>query len=172
MKSNLPFARSIPALLCAWVLGGVAWAADTPLSAEDQLAIQQLVAGYAQSLDGGDADAYADKFVPNGVVEWANGKMEGREKIRAWVKSLMGSGIGATPAQVRHFVNMPYIEASSAGRATAHTYVVIFGLNKAGNVNVPSVSSYEDTIVKVNGQWLFEKRILKADMGVFGKRDD
>jgi uncharacterized protein (TIGR02246 family) len=172
MKSNLPFLPSIRALLCACVLGGSAHAGDKPLSAEDQLAIQQLVAGYAQSLDGGDADAYADKFVPDGVVEWANGRMAGREKIRAWVKGLMKGGIGATPAQVRHFVNMPYIKASSDGRATAHTYVVIFGLNKAGNVNVPSVSSYEDTLVKVNGQWLFQKRILTADLGVFGRRDD
>jgi hypothetical protein len=172
MKPNLLLWPSIRALLCVCLLCASAHAQDKPLSAEDQLAIQQLVAGYAQSLDGGNADAYADKFVPNGSVEWANGRIEGREKIREWVKGLMKGGIGATPAQVRHFVNMPYIKANSGNRATAHTYVVIFGLNKAGNVNVPSVSSYEDTIVKVNGEWLFEKRVMKADMGIFGKRDD
>ncbi len=164
-------ARNSLLLLCACLAAGTALAQDRPLPAEDQLAIQQLIAGYAQSLDGGDADAYADKFIPDGVVEWANGRVAGRDEIRKWVKGLMRGGIGATPAQVRHLVNVPYIKGGGS-RVTAHTYVVIFGLNKAGAVNVPSVASYEDTIVKVNGQWLFEKRVMRADMGVFGRRDD
>jgi uncharacterized protein (TIGR02246 family) len=158
-------------LLGAWLVAGIASAQEKALPAEDQLAIQQLIAGYARSLDGGDADAYAGKFVPDGVVEWANGRIAGRDEIRKWVQGLMRGGIGATPAQVRHFVNVPYLEGGGS-RVTAHTYVVIFGLNKAGAVNVPSVASYEDTVVKVNGQWLFEKRVMRADMGVFGRRDD
>jgi hypothetical protein len=39
-------------------------------------------------------------------------------------------------------------------------------------VNVPSVASYTDTLVKQDGHWLFEKRVMKADLGVFAKRAD
>jgi hypothetical protein len=80
-------------------------------------------------------------------------------------------GIGADPPQVRHFVSLPHITGDDE-RATAQTYVIVFGVNGEGGVTVLSVGSYTDTIVKVDGRWLFEKRIMMADLGVFGSRDD
>jgi ketosteroid isomerase-like protein len=147
-------------------------ASAAPLTADDRLAIMNLIAHYAQSLDSGDADAYAANFTPDGVAEWANGSARGRDQIKTWVGGLMkAGGIGATPAQIRHFVNMPDI-SGEGGRATARTYVTIFGLSKTGTVNVPSVASYTDTLVKQDGRWFFAKRVMKADLGVFAKRND
>jgi hypothetical protein len=143
-----------------------------PMTAEDRLGVIELIARYAQCIDSGDLDGYVANFLPEGVIEWANGRAEGHEEIRRWVGGLMtNGGIGATPAQVRHFVGLPYITGDSE-RCSARTYVVVFGLDASGGVTVPSVGSYSDRIVNVEGRWLFEKRVMTADLGVFGRRTD
>jgi hypothetical protein len=141
------------------------------MSAEDRVAVMELIARYAKCIDSGDLDGYVANFTPDGVIEWDGGSAVGREAIREWVGRLMArGGIGATPAQVRHFVGLPYITGGSE-RCSASTYVIIFALVSAGAVAVPSVGSYADTIVKVDGRWLFEKRVMRADLGAFGRAD-
>ena len=142
-----------------------------PMSALDKLDIQELIARYAQCIDGGDIDGYVANFLPDGVIEWGNGVAQGREEIRRWVGGLMAGGrIGGTPAVTRHFVNLPYITGQSE-RATARTYVIIFTVTGAGRVWVPSVGSYEDTVVKTPEGWLFEKRVIASDLGSFTQRE-
>lgn len=146
--------------------------AGAPLTAEDRLAIMSLKAHYEQCLDGGDVDAYAASFTPDGIVEFPGGRIQGRDKIREWVAGLMKSGmIGATPAKVRHVINVPDI-SGGGGRASVRTYVTIYSLNSKGAVVVASVSSYDDTVVKMQGRWLFEKSVMKADLGAFAKPAD
>jgi hypothetical protein len=41
-----------------------------------------------------------------------------------------------------------------------------------GTVNVTPLASYTDTLVKQNGRWLFDKRVMKADLGAFATRDN
>ena len=161
--------RFVAALL---ILAAPAFAQAKDLTADDRLAIITLISShYAQVLDAGDADAYANLFTPDGVSEWATGSAKGRARIKEWVSGLMKGGIGAKPAQVRHFVGVPDITGAD-DKANARTYVIIFGLSKSGSVNVPSVASYADTLVKQDGHWLFAKRVTNADLGVFGKRAD
>jgi hypothetical protein len=148
---------------------GIAQAA--PLTAEDRQDIMELIARYVTRIDSGDADGYVANFVPNGIIEWANGRAEGREEIGRWITGLFAGGIGADPPQVRHFVSLPYI-TGDGDRAEASTYVIVFALDSSGQVVVPSVGSYADTIIKVDGRWLFEKRVMMADLGVFGSSDD
>ncbi len=137
------------------------------MTAQDRLDVIELIARYAQCIDGGDLDGYVANFLPDGVIEWGRGVAKGREEIRTWVGGLMSTGrIGGEPAFTRHFVNLPYIFDGSSERCSARTYVIIFTLD-SGGVTVPSVGSYNDTIVKVDGRWLFEKRIIASDLGSF-----
>ena len=137
-----------------------------PLSAEDRVGIMELIARYAQCIDGGDRDGYAANFVPDATVEWVNGSVHGRDEIRAWAGEMMDTGqVGSDPAKVRHFAGLPYITGDGE-RASARTYVILFTLDETG-VRVPFVGSYTDTCVRVEGRWLFEKRIIGADLGGF-----
>ena len=137
-----------------------------PLSAEDKVAIMELIARYAQCIDGGDRDGYTANFVPDATIEWVNGSVHGHDQIRAWVGDMIDTGqVGSDPAKVRHFVGIPYITGDSE-RANVRTYVILFTLGE-GEVRVPFVGSYTDTCVKAGGQWLFEKRIIGADLGGF-----
>jgi hypothetical protein len=141
------------------------------MTAQDRLDVMALIAHYAHCLDGGDIDGYVANFLPNGAIEWANGRAEGRDAIREWVGGLMrNGGIGATPARVRHFAGIPDIDGDSR-RCSARTYVIILSLDRDGAVAVPSVGSYTDTIVKTDEGWRFARRIMAADLGVFGRTD-
>jgi hypothetical protein len=139
------------------------------MTAQDRLDVLALIARYAQCLDGGDIEGYVANFLPEGVIEWANGRAEGREAIREWVGGLMrNGGIGATPAKVRHVAGLPYVDGDGE-RCTAHTYVLILGLDHGGDIAVSSVGSYADTIVKTPEGWRFETRVMSADLGIFGR---
>jgi hypothetical protein len=74
--------------------------------------------------------------------------------------------VGASPASVRHFVGLPQIVGDSE-RCSVRTYVILFSLDAAGRVQVPFVGSYADTCVKTDAGWLFQKRVIAADLGGF-----
>ncbi|HLF77280.1 MAG TPA: nuclear transport factor 2 family protein [Dehalococcoidia bacterium] len=93
-----------------------------PMSAQDRLDVMELIARYAQCIDGGDRDGYAANFVPDAVVEWQNGSVHGRDEIREWVGEMIDSGrVGSTPALVRHFVGLPHSPAIANAAPPART---------------------------------------------------
>jgi len=141
-----------------------------PLSAQDRVDVMALIARYAHCLDAGDIDGYLANFTPEAVIEWANGRAEGVDAIREWVTSLMRGGIGATPARVRHVVGLPDIDGAGE-RCTARTFVIILSVDRDGRPGVASAGSYADAIVKTPGGWRFERRVMAADLGTFGRRD-
>src|SRR6266545_7630274 len=105
------------------------------MTAQDRLDVMELIARYAQCIDGGDLDGYVANFVPDGVIEWQNGRADGHEEIRRWVGGLMATGrIGGEPAFTRHFVGLPFIHSGDGRRCHANTYVIIFRLDAASNV--------------------------------------
>jgi len=140
------------------------------VTADNRLAVMDLIARYARAIDAGDVDGYASNFTEDGVIESSAGTFAGREEIRALLRRLVGSGrIGGQAARTRHFVGLPLIEGDDE-RCRAHTYVTIFTQEADGGaVAVPSVGSYEDVCVKRGNRWLFERRIIASDLGRFGR---
>jgi uncharacterized protein (TIGR02246 family) len=140
---------------------------ENKMSAQDRLEVMELIGRYQQCIDGGDAEAYASNFVPDGVVEWASGVRRGRDEIREWVAGMFAGGrVGAEPAQVRHFVGLPYIHRGDSERCAVRTYMVLFTYNDEGEVVASSHWTYLDDVVKVDGEWLFEKRYMQQDMRI------
>jgi 3-phenylpropionate/cinnamic acid dioxygenase small subunit len=137
------------------------------LSAQDRLDVMDLIASYALCIDDGDIDGWVANFLPDAVLDHIGGRASGEAEIRAWVTRLMSSGrVGGTPAQLRHFVGLPRVEALADGRAHVRTYCVILAYDPAQKIEVPLVGSYEDTCVKVEGRWRFAHRIIRGDLGV------
>lgn len=135
------------------------------MSAEDRLAVMELMARYQQLEDAGDAEGYARCFLPDGVAEWANGKREGRDAIRGWLEELIAGGVmGASPARMRHFLSMPLIYEGDGQRCKARTYLAIFTLTDSGQIAANSLWTYLDDIVKHDGEWLFERRYMQLDL--------
>ena len=141
-----------------------------PLSPEDHFAVIDLLARYARAIDSGDAVAYADNFLPEGILDLTGGqRLNGRDAIRDWVAGLIASGhVGGDPPTLRHFVGLPLIEGEG-DRCTAQTYCVILDYDPERSIRSPLVGRYEDVCLKVDGRWQFQHRIIHAELS--GRRD-
>jgi SnoaL-like domain len=134
-----------------------------PLTFEDLTAVQELIASYAEYIDEGNLEGYLNNFAPNGVFESSRGKIEGRDAIRDFVAPLLEANRTASRATMRHFMGFPVIRGDG-DRCTARTYVMIPRMDADGEVRIPTVGTYRDDIVKIDGRWYFEKRSIVMDM--------
>ncbi len=142
-----------------------------PLAPEDHFAVINLLTSYALAIDSGRADDYADNFLPDATLDLTGGdrRLNGSAAIREWVSGLIASGhVGGDPATLRHFVGLPHIEGDG-DRCTAQTYCVILDYDPTRSIRSPLVGRYEDVIVKVDGRWRFQHRIIHGEL--YGRRD-
>ena len=133
------------------------------MSIEDRLEITDLVARYAECVDTGDAEGYANLFVPDGVVQHSAGTVTGRGDIRAWVADLAQQGRIGPESHLKHVLGLPVIKGDGQ-RCTARTYVVIPRQMESGEISTRLVGAYKDDIVKLDGRWLIEKRWIDLDL--------
>jgi hypothetical protein len=132
------------------------------MSVEDRLEVTDLLARYAECVDTADVGGYADLFLPDGVVEHSGGSVRGREAIRAWVGGLEKDGRIGPNSKLKHFLGLPVIRGAGQ-RCTARTYVLIPRQMETGEISTRLAGTYRDEIVKQDGRWLFEKRVIDLD---------
>jgi hypothetical protein len=135
------------------------------MTAEDRLAVIDLIVSYGYYLDAGDIDGYVDNFTPDGILAGANGRRQGREAIRERVYHLLALGeVGpAAPMRMRHIFGIPSVHGDSE-RCEAATYVMIPGYDAEGRIAFPLIGVYKDAIVKHEGRWRFAVRTIQMDL--------
>jgi hypothetical protein len=158
-------------LLSALLLAGCAHApADRSHSgAGDRAAIIDLQHRYVLAMDYFDADGYAAVFTEDGVLDWAGGEVKGREAIREFMASgrydlrKMNFVPAKTPdgkewpSTVRHLVTNQVIQVDG-DRARAISYWMNYANNAdRRKIEWLSFGSWDDELVKVDGQWLFKR---------------
>ncbi len=134
--------------------------------ADDRAAIENLQARYMFALDWRDPDAYAATFAEDGEVVSAAATARGREAIRAEVVAMRESdraaaaAAGLRPFSRRHVITNLVLDIDgdrAAGRAYWTSY------NNDNPERAPYLESfghYEDELVKVDGEWLFARRVI------------
>ena len=133
----------------------------------DKLAIDELHSRYTLALNWQDADAVADTFAEDGVLDWAGGVIEGREAIRAEVHGMRAffakSEAADAPlraAHLRHFVTNKIIDIDGD---RARTIGYWFELNNDNRLRWPYVGAYghyEDEAVRTPEGWRFTRRTI------------
>jgi uncharacterized protein (TIGR02246 family) len=123
------------------------------LSTDDRVAIGDLLARYARCLDMGDLDGYVANFAPDAVLF---GSHTGHGQIREYVAQVIARR-SADPARRMHFVGSPVIDGN-AETATAHSYLLWIQLGAESPIS--AAAEYTDTLVKRDGRWLFQSRVL------------
>ncbi len=148
--------------------------ADTNVNsyAEDRAQIEDLQARYMFALDFHDIDTYVSTFTEDGVVDIVGMKWQGHEEIRKMLESMSqnspeGKAKPAAkeekklyPATGRHNITNIVLKIDG-DKAVGRAYWFHYGNNNPDRKAVlDSYGHYEDEMVKVNGQWLFSKRVI------------
>lgn len=132
--------------------------AGPALSAQDYIDIQQLYARYAQTIDRGDAEGWANTFTPDGVF---NNSSRGHDALVQFIHDWRDKRDGANR---RHWNSNLVITPSSTG-ANGSVYLLL--MNTGARPPVPAASYiYEDTLVKTPAGWRFKTRVLHPDTPV------
>ena len=129
------------------------------MTAEDLVAVYNLISRYARALDTRDYAAYVANFLPDGVlIDHSTGAhCEGRQQIMAFLDARDASGRYSDPRQ--HVISLPNVEGDAAS-CTARTYWHVI-LRKADDTHsVWSFGEYVDRIVKAGGRWYFAERVI------------
>ena len=135
------------------------------LTADDYIAIQQLVARYAHAIDtcSNNGYDYADLYVPDG--EYSNSRSETKWKGRDRLAEAAGGGRRGckkleTETFRSHVIVNHVIEPSPEG-ATGKSYLVYPGVRGEHSDADHSghVGGYQDVYVKTAAGWRFKSRI-------------
>jgi len=142
-------------------------AADYVGTADDLTQLQQLLAKYANSLDGDDPDGYASVFTENGV--WHSGVGE-RYRCIIGHAAIADLARGETkrlsaPGQYphSHMTVLGKVTFDDKDHAHSHQTNILVGSQGfvealKGGAGLFYTGYYNDTFVRVNGRWLIATR--------------
>ncbi len=128
------------------------------LTAEDQLAIQNLAARYNHAIDSGDGAAYADTFVDDGVLDAGELVVEGRDALEEFARTFAGS-----VRAPRHIATSLVIDGDG-DHAELRAYVQMYVMTgEPPRHEIGASGTYADTLVREGGAWLFVRRTFTRD---------
>lgn len=123
------------------------------LTADDRLAIMELLARYCRCIDQQRWDELPALFTDDCVVDF--GKVMGVHEGKAGVAT-MARMIGGTGLFMRHYSTNVVIEGDGE-RVTVDSYVLAYTGTGPGSL-MPTTGRYEDEMVKRDGRWLLRRR--------------
>jgi ketosteroid isomerase-like protein len=129
--------------------------------ADDRAQIEDLQARYLFALDFFDLDTYVSTFTEDGVLDIIEYKVKGRDAIRKAIEdSRAVFDHSNVPTSGRHNITNIVIKIDG-NKAYGRSYWFHYGNdNPEKKPALDGYGHYEDEMVKVNGKWLFSKRII------------
>jgi hypothetical protein len=130
---------------------------------EDREEIRRLVQEYRRQLDARDLEAYGLLFARNG--EWLGGTGYGKTPagITAMLTERLPGNIGDSGQASWHLLTEPEIEVDG-DRATGSVTWALVGRDGADAPVMRLLGHYDDTYVRENGRWRFQRRIAHTDI--------
>ena len=165
-KSTIALACGTAGLIGGLLLSNVSSAAGTSYG-EDRAQIEDLQARYLFALDFHDPQLYASTFTPDGVLDYGEGDVRGREAIIKVIAGMPGNrpaptGSGDTPAlrpaAGRHQITNIVLKIDGNKAAGRSSWFHVGNDNPQRSNTIGGFGHYEDDLVTMNGQWFFSKR--------------
>jgi uncharacterized protein (TIGR02246 family) len=129
-------------------------------SVEDRIRIGDLFARYMWAIDTGDVETLTGCFTEDGSLESpAVGRYSGRASIGAFAQRF--AAFRERGSQMRHVISNLLVDADG-DLASAKCYLAVF-LTKDGASRLLGPGRYECDLRKVDGQWLFQRRLVVMD---------
>ena len=130
------------------------------LTTSDKFEIHELVARYNKAIDTGDANGWADTFTEDGVFDGIAGVFNGRAELAGFVSDYTSDPQFADWAASQHWTTNLVIDGDDdVAHVFAHVKMV---KPEPDGGRIILVGWYEDDVAKVNGRWLFTKRVVRA----------
>jgi len=128
------------------------------ISLEDRFAIIDLCSVYNYTVDQADGEGWAATFTEDGVFAGPAGQAEGREALVAFCGQLAEAFPGGM-----HFTDNHLFEID--GDTCNHKCFLDFKVPSPDGSVASVLLGYEDVVVKVEGEWLFQRRDVVSVTG-------
>ncbi len=128
------------------------------ISLEDRFEIIDLCSRYNYTVDQVDGVGWADTFTADGIFHGPAGHAEGREALIAFCGEL-----GAAFPGGMHFTDNHLFEVD--GDTCEHKCFLDFKIPSPDGSVTSVLLGYEDIVVKVDGEWLFQRRDVVSVTG-------
>ena len=131
---------------------------------EDREAIRQLLMDYGQSLDRRDFASFSQLFAErDGEWDGGMGKAKGPAEIRKLMETTIGKRTeNPGPPNFHIFTNETIRLNGDRADATTKWIFVIQG--DAGRPQPVYLGHYEDSMIRENGRWKFQRRVVHTDI--------
>ncbi len=136
------------------------------LAAEDYVEIQNLYSYYNLCSDAGDAEGYASCFAQDGElrIDAAGVLLQGRDKLRAF--KLADAGRRGTRYR-RHWNGSLHLQKLPDGSVRGRCYLHGYNGEPGKLPELADAGVYEDTLVKIAGEWKYARRVIVMDASSF-----
>jgi ketosteroid isomerase-like protein len=154
--------RFLPVLAaaCATTFAAAAFAGY----ADDRAEIENLSNKYMVAVDAGDIDTVMSTWAEDSELDWVGGVVRGKANIRKVMSNFGGSrkvdipeGATSRPRTHHQIVNHVIDVDGNVAHTTAYWFAITNNTPQH-DVQLLYFGHYEDTLVKVNGHWLFKVR--------------
>jgi uncharacterized protein (TIGR02246 family) len=129
------------------------------LSADDELAVRNVVARVAQYADGPDVDAYVALFTPDAVWDMPGAPRRGHAEIRAGSEERRAAGQIGPESHTRHVVSTTAVTVHEQ-HAVADS-VWQFYVDTASSPRLQLMGTYHDELVRIGNEWKVARRTIK-----------
>jgi uncharacterized protein (TIGR02246 family) len=134
----------------------------------DRQAIETTLVRYSTGLDTFNADVYASAFTEDAEFTMEGNAFRGRDEIRKVITDMLASRAERAadadpsndpPPNMHHVMTNAVIDITSADTARHQSYwMTVSGGPEMYSFRVAAQGSYEDELVKRDGQWLIHRR--------------
>jgi len=132
-----------------------------PSQLEDKHAIEELIARYNQSLDGGNYTQWVACWSDDAVLDGIGKLLTGKAQIQAFADQYESTTRSRINGLKHYTVNI--LSTVDGDKATSSSYLQLVSTTDKG-VKIIFTGRYEDDLKRVNGQWQFTRRKLHQDM--------
>ena len=126
------------------------------MSAEDELAVRNVVARVALYADGPDVDAYVNLFTPDAAWEMPGAPRRGHAEIRAGSEERRAAGQIGPGSNTRHVVSTVAVTVDG-DKAVADSYWQFY-VDTASAPRLQLMGTYHDELVRVGADWKLARR--------------
>ena len=153
-KSTIAVAFGTAGLIVGLLLSNAPSAAGTSYG-EDRAQIEDLQARYLFALDFHDPTLYASTFTPDGVLDYGEGDVRGRDAIIKVIAGMPGNGpapaTSLRPAAGRHQITNIVLKITGNKAVGRSSWFHVGNDNPQRSNTIGGFGHYEDDLVKVNG---------------------